>query len=233
VSRALSAAGYKVGVYTSPHLHHIGERLAVLPPHVSSGFDGALPPAAFDALVREHEATLRGDQDGEGSGGGVLSHFEAVTALAFRHFADAGVDIAVVETGLGGTTDATNVIEAEQLQVATITPIGLEHVDALGGTLRSIAAAKAGIMKAGVPVVLAAQPPGSDDPDSDVAGMLSAAAGRLGCAVTHACDAVAVTPRGYQLAADGQVSLGVGAGVEEGVDQGRSVRLVAQQAVGK
>jgi folylpolyglutamate synthase/dihydropteroate synthase len=85
------------------------------------------------------------------------SHFEVVTAMAFQHFVDEGVDIAVIETGLGGATDATNVFGPQQMQAAVLTAVGLDHVDALGGSLESIAAAKAGIMKPGVPVVVGPQ----------------------------------------------------------------------------
>jgi hypothetical protein len=77
--------------------------------------------------------------------------------MAFQHFVDEGVDIAVIETGLGGATDATNVFGPQQMQAAVLTAVGLDHVDALGGSLESIAAAKAGIMKPGVPVVVGPQ----------------------------------------------------------------------------
>ncbi|GLI69157.1 hypothetical protein VaNZ11_013725 [Volvox africanus] len=80
-----------------------------------------------------------------------------MTALAFRYFADCSVDLAVVETGLGGITDATNVFQPANLQTAVITALGLEHVEALGGSLQSIAAAKAGILRPGRPLVLGRQ----------------------------------------------------------------------------
>jgi dihydrofolate synthase/folylpolyglutamate synthase len=85
-----------------------------------------------------------------------LSFFEIVTALAYSIFADAPVDVAVVEVGLGGTWDNTNVIDAE---VAVVTPIGLDHAQYLGDTVLRIAAEKAGIIKPGAVAVLAAQPP--------------------------------------------------------------------------
>jgi folylpolyglutamate synthase/dihydropteroate synthase len=85
------------------------------------------------------------------------SHFEVVTAMALQHFVNESVDIAVIETGLGGATDATNVFTPQQLQLAVLTAVGMDHVDALGGSLESIATAKAGIMKAGVPVVVGPQ----------------------------------------------------------------------------
>ncbi|KAG1674819.1 hypothetical protein FOA52_015206 [Chlamydomonas sp. UWO 241] len=195
ISQALRAAGHRVGVYTSPHLNHIGERVAVLEPGSRSA--GTLSLEAFESLARAHEGALRGAQSEEA---GALSHFEAVTALAFRHFADEAVDVAVVETGLGGLTDATNVIEPEQLQVAIITAIGLEHADALGGSLRSIAAAKAGIMKAGRPVVLALQP------HAEVEEILLQHAAALGCPVVRADEAVSVSHEGFELEGAGGVA---------------------------
>jgi folylpolyglutamate synthase/dihydropteroate synthase len=114
------------------------------------------------------------------------TYFEAVTAMAFKHFADAGVDVAVIETGLGGATDATNVIGPEQLQLAVITSLGMDHVQALGGSLASIAAAKAGIMKEGRPVVIAAQR------NNEQLEVLLRVAGEKGCPVVMTETAVQV-----------------------------------------
>ncbi|GAX75550.1 hypothetical protein CEUSTIGMA_g2993.t1 [Chlamydomonas eustigma] len=147
ISSVLRSAGYKVGVYMSPHMHHISER-------ISTDMWTHLRPESFEALVQNNSKTLEHVQQAEG---GALSHFEAVTGLAYRHFADEKVDIGVIETGLGGLTDATNVIDEQQLQLAVITSLGYEHVDALGGSIQSIAAAKAGILKRGRPVVLSRQ----------------------------------------------------------------------------
>lgn len=88
---------------------------------------------------------------------GLLTHFEVLTALAFTHFAREKVDVAVVETGLGGARDATNVISAEELAVAVIVGIGYEHLAALGGTLESIALAKSGIIKENRQVIVGPQ----------------------------------------------------------------------------
>ena len=87
-----------------------------------------------------------------------LTHFEILTALAYKHFAEEAVDVAVIETGLGGARDATNVLPAEGLRAAVLTAVGTDHAAALGGEIEHIAAAKAGIMKEGRPVVLARQP---------------------------------------------------------------------------
>ncbi|KAI8473874.1 MAG: FolC bifunctional protein [Monoraphidium minutum] len=165
----LRAAGLRVGVYTSPHMHTIRERIqapaAAAPAGANSSNGGggatddtrgaAAPPiiserdfASLAAAARAAAAALPAPP----------SHFEAVTAMALAHFADARADIAVIETGMGGATDATNVAPAGKLAAAVITAIGWDHVDALGGSLESISAAKAGILRPGRPAVIAAQP---------------------------------------------------------------------------
>ena len=130
------------------------------------------------------------------------SYFEAVTAMAIKHFADAGADIAVIETGLGGATDATNVIEADQLQLAVITSLGLDHVQALGGSSESIAAAKAGIMKRGRPVVVAAQR------NAEQQKVLLEVAREKGCPVVMAESAVQVKKLEGGYSWGGRVGLG-------------------------
>ncbi len=140
MAAALQAAGYRVGLYTSPHLEDFAERIQVdgMPiPHQD------LPPVV--AELRPMAARIPG-----------LTTFELTTAAAFLYFARQGVDVAVVEVGLGGRLDATNVL---QPLVSVITPISYDHTAILGRTLAAIAAEKAGIIKEGVPVVLAPQPP--------------------------------------------------------------------------
>eukprot|EP00197_Chlamydomonas_leiostraca_P007836 CAMPEP_0202859516 /NCGR_PEP_ID=MMETSP1391-20130828/1591_1 /ASSEMBLY_ACC=CAM_ASM_000867 /TAXON_ID=1034604 /ORGANISM="Chlamydomonas leiostraca, Strain SAG 11-49" /LENGTH=555 /DNA_ID=CAMNT_0049538551 /DNA_START=219 /DNA_END=1883 /DNA_ORIENTATION=+ len=180
ISSVLRAAGYKVGTYTSPHLHHIGERMAV------NGC--ALPPADFTALVAAHEGAIRVRVAAEG---GALSHFEVTTALAFKHFADSGVCVGVIETGMGGTYDATNVFSADNLGAAVITSLGYEHVEALGGSLASIAAAKAGIMRPGRPVVVSRQVHEAS------AAVLQGAARDKGCELVQAAQQVVAQHEGY------------------------------------
>jgi len=136
----LQAAGYRTGLYTSPHLHSFRERIQV---------NSALIPADEFAVLTETIQPLAA-QDKE------LTTFEVATALAFQYFAQAGVDVAVVEVGLGGRLDATNVVSP---LVSVITTIGHDHMHILGHTLAEIAAEKAGIIKAGVPVVIAPQEP--------------------------------------------------------------------------
>ncbi|MBI3322578.1 MAG: bifunctional folylpolyglutamate synthase/dihydrofolate synthase [Candidatus Omnitrophica bacterium] len=141
-----SAAGLRVGLYTSPHLHSFRERIRV---------DGV--PIGEEELARTvsevRDAILR---DSGSSAARELTYFEVTTACAFLYFARAGVDAAVAEVGLGGRLDATNVMAPE---VTAITPVSLDHTAQLGGTLEAIAAEKAGILKRGVPVVMAPQAP--------------------------------------------------------------------------
>jgi dihydrofolate synthase/folylpolyglutamate synthase len=149
VERALRATGRRTGRYTSPHLVSITERIAI---------DGVpLDDAGFDAVaahVLEVEAACRAD-------GRLAAHatfFEVTTAMALEAFRRAGVDIAVLEVGLGGRFDATNVVSP----VATaIVSIDIDHTKQLGSTRAAIAAEKAGIARAGVPLVageMAAEP---------------------------------------------------------------------------
>jgi dihydrofolate synthase/folylpolyglutamate synthase len=141
----LRAFGLRTGRYTSPHLASVTERIVV---------DGApVSDVAFVQGFRELEPYL---EVIDGRFDTPLSFFEIVTALAFSIFADAPIEVAVVEVGLGGAWDNTNVIDGE---VAVITPIGLDHTQYLGDTVVRIAAEKAGIIKPGAVAVLAAQPP--------------------------------------------------------------------------
>lgn len=135
LAAALQAAGYRTGLFTSPHLHRFSERIKV---------DGE-EIAATD-LARIIERALALDPE--------LTFFEACTAAAFAYFAEARVDIAVVETGLGGRLDATNVIRP---LVSVVTAIGRDHMSVLGEDIEQIAREKAGIIKLKTPVVVATQ----------------------------------------------------------------------------
>ena len=147
LSSILHHSGYRVGTYTSPHVTSLTERIAV----------GGMPisAAALDALVARHAAEAEAAQAEEG---GALSHFEVLTALALAHFRAEGVEVAVVEAGLGGARDATNVFPAAGQLASVVTAVGGDHAAALGGTLESIAAAKAGVMRARRPAVIGRQP---------------------------------------------------------------------------
>jgi dihydrofolate synthase/folylpolyglutamate synthase len=146
----LSAAGYRTGLYTSPHLRSFTERIQV---------DGTPIGEPEVAALTGRLAAVAGRHFAAGTGPpppGCLSHptfFELTTAMAFLHFAARNVGAAVVEVGLGGRLDATNVVVPE---VAAITNVTLEHEAYLGRTVAEIAAEKAGIVKPGVPVVTAA-----------------------------------------------------------------------------
>ncbi|CAK9275710.1 unnamed protein product [Sphagnum jensenii] len=148
ISNILRSAGLSVGTYTSPHLTSIRERITA----------GKTGDPISDEMLLELFSNLRANLDKAiAAEPGTLTHFEVLTALAFSHFAREKVDLAVVETGLGGARDATNVISAKGLAAAVIVGIGTEHLAALGGSLESIALAKSGIIKDGRPVVVGQQ----------------------------------------------------------------------------
>lgn len=142
---ALRAAGLRVGLYTSPHLREFRERIRVLTPDDP---DGRIPEAAFVTCMDRVRPLVEQTPD--------ITWFEIVTAIAFLHFADSALDVAVVEVGLGGRLDATNVLTPE---VAVITSLSLDHTQLLGDTLAQIAYEKGGIIKPNVPVVVAQQRP--------------------------------------------------------------------------
>lgn len=136
----LQAGGYRVGLYTSPHLHEFTERIQVNFEPVSK--------SKFVELVEAIKPFVERVPD--------LTSYEIQTALAFWHFAREGVDAGVIEVGMGGRLDSTNVVEP---MVSVITSISLDHTSVLGNTLAEIAAEKGGIIKPGVPVVSAQQAP--------------------------------------------------------------------------
>jgi dihydrofolate synthase/folylpolyglutamate synthase len=140
-----AAAGWRTGLYTSPHLVKLGERVQV--------DRRILTEAEIVAYTRELLPVA--EQVSRGSPEDHPSFFEFMTAMAFLQFARKRCDIAIIETGLGGRLDATNVVEPE---VAVITSIGLDHCEMLGDTLEKIAAEKAGIIKPGKPVVIGRLP---------------------------------------------------------------------------
>ncbi|WP_169849552.1 bifunctional folylpolyglutamate synthase/dihydrofolate synthase [Corallococcus exiguus] len=142
VARALEAAGHRVGLYTSPHLVRVNERIRV------SGED--IPDAVFGQRileVLERYPSALSDP---------MTYFEFGTVVALWHFSRERVDVAVLETGLGGRLDATT---AANPVVTCVTPVSFDHMEYLGHTLGEIAWEKAGIFKFGVPVVLSRQEP--------------------------------------------------------------------------
>jgi dihydrofolate synthase / folylpolyglutamate synthase len=141
----LMAAGYRVGLYTSPHLVSFTERIRIntVP----------IPEARVVGLAKQVREGYDRLNATERSGPVSPTFFEVTTAIAFTYFAEEGVDIAVIEVGMGGRLDSTNVITPV---VSVITNIDLEHTEFLGNTLEQIAAEKAGIIKPGVPVITGA-----------------------------------------------------------------------------
>ncbi|MGI6149007.1 MAG: bifunctional folylpolyglutamate synthase/dihydrofolate synthase [Limnochordia bacterium] len=145
LASSLAAAGYKVGRFTSPHLVSYRERIAINGVPIDDE-DLSTLGAAVDEACRAVEESYPDL--------GAVTEFEYATALAFCYFQRAGVDVVVLETGLGGRLDATNVVTPD---LCVITPIGYDHMDRLGYSLKEIAWEKAGIIKPGVPVVVAYQ----------------------------------------------------------------------------
>jgi dihydrofolate synthase/folylpolyglutamate synthase len=139
----LRAHGLTTGFYTSPHLHTVRERINV----------GGLP-VSEDDFVRTYEQVAPAAAAIDAANANPLTYFDLTTTLAFQKFAAAGLDAAVVEVGLGGTADSTNVLHAG---VCAITPIGLDHTEHLGRTLAEVAGNKAGIIHPGAVVICGRQ----------------------------------------------------------------------------
>jgi dihydrofolate synthase/folylpolyglutamate synthase len=181
----LRARGLRTGLFTSPHLSSIRERICVdgEPLSAERFADAYAEVLPYLALVDESQPAS-------------LSFFEVLTAMAFSVFADAPVDVAVIEVGVGGTWDCTNVADGA---VAVITPISIDHVRYLGNTVTAIATDKAGIIKPGAVAVLAQQP-------LDAAEVLLRRVAEVGATVAREGLEFGVTSR--ELAVGGQL-LGV------------------------
>ncbi|PKQ30774.1 MAG: dihydrofolate synthase [Actinobacteria bacterium HGW-Actinobacteria-2] len=147
IDALLRHLGLRVGRFSSPHLVHLTERICI---------DGEpIADEVFDELVAQVSPMID-LVDAQAIDGISMTFFEVMTGLAYAAFADAPVDVAVVEVGMGGEWDATNIVDAE---VAVVAPIDLDHTALLGDTIAEIATEKAGIIKAGSRAVLAAQTP--------------------------------------------------------------------------
>ncbi|MDX1419513.1 MAG: Mur ligase family protein [Rubricoccaceae bacterium] len=182
VAAIATASGRRVGLHTSPHLWDFAERLRL---------DGRpAPPAWIAEAVARHRAAFDRIEP---------SFFEASVALAFRYFADEAVDLAVVEVGLGGRLDATNVLPAASVAACGITTIGLDHTDLLGDTLPEIAREKAGIAKRGVPLLTSAEGPGVLDAIGATAGAAGAPVERVRETVALSTDATDAEGLGLRL----------------------------------
>jgi len=168
IAAALQAAGLRVGTYTSPHLLSYCERIAINGTSISE--------LDFSQYLHRVMGVATAEQSSE---------FEILTMMAFLYFSETPLDVVILETGLGGRLDATNIVTPV---ISVLTPIGLDHQDILGPDLRSIAIEKAGIIKPGVPAFSARQHP-------DVAAVLPE------CIWIDPWDTL---PEGYRLNADYQ-----------------------------
>ena len=183
IQSVLTTAGLRTGLFTSPHLVRLEERVTV---------DGELIPEAslvrFAERLRPYTEQAREERPGDSP-----TFFELVTAMGFMHFAESAVDCAVVEVGMGGRLDSTNVVLPE---VSVITRIDLDHTDRLGTTLDRIAFEKGGIIKPRVPVVVAPQEPLAEE-------TLKAIALERGAPMTCLGDKGAIKNACTSLAGDG------------------------------
>ncbi len=189
IESALRAAGQHTGLFTSPHLAEPTERIRIAGQPVTA-------EQFADAFATVHSASE--ELLSEGTIDLHPTYFETVTAMAFLLFRDLGTERIVLEVGLGGRLDATNVVEPE---LCVITPIDFDHEQFLGNTIEAIAGEKAGILKPGVPAVFAKQRPEAER-------VLVEYAVRLGCAYSRTVDAqvtdVHVDARGSRFAVNGR-----------------------------
>jgi len=186
VESLVRAHGLRTGLFTSPHLTSVTERIQVEgTPLSATQFMAAYRRAAPCIEATDREFAQAGEQR--------LSFFEVLTLLAFVAFAEAPVDVAVIEVGMGGQWDATNVADGE---VAVVTPIDLDHMEWLGNTTAKIARTKAGIIKPGATAVISQQP-------ADAATALAQRASEVGACLVR--EGVELELISRKLTADGQV----------------------------
>ncbi len=172
IAAALTASGLRIGLHVKPHLHAMTERasidgVAISRERFAQLLDEMMP--ALDRVVEEH---------------GRPTYYETLLALAFAYFAREAVDAAVIEVGIGGRLDGTNVLVPE---VSVITSVGYDHTEVLGDTIEAIAAEKAGIAKAGVPLVLGVERPEALD-------AIEAHARKVGAPVRRVDDVTELAP---------------------------------------
>lgn len=192
IASVLTQAGYRTGLYTSPHLIRYEERFVV---------DGVQPePQAVVDLVnriRPHVAAM--DRLPTKM---YPTYFEITTALAWMHFVDCGVQLAVLETGLGGRLDSTNLCRP---LVTIITNISRDHTQLLGSTVREIAGEKAGIIKDGVPVISGVRHPDAVDVVRTVSQSHHAPLWLAGSEISYRCETTTSTEKRWQVAVPGTV----------------------------
>lgn len=191
IDSLLTAMGLRVGRFTSPHLQWVTERISV---------DGEpISDERYVATYRDIAPYIdMVDQGSAASGGPALSKFEVLTAMAFAAFADTPVDVAVIEVGIGGTWDCTNIADAD---IAVICSIGLDHMDYLGPDIASIASNKAGIIKQGATVIIGEQQPEAMRVVVQRAVEMDATVARFNSEFSITADALAVG--GHQLVLQG------------------------------
>ena len=217
LAAVLREAGVNTGTYKSPHVKSTNERIVCGPfletkrtRRGASGDDtekarlsagGALDAATAETTraFAARESSSRATRDATDDGG--LSYFEALTAFAFRAFKQNRVECAVVEVGVGGSVDATNVVPDAFTAASVLTALGDDHLEALGGSLGAVAAAKAGIARARRPVFVGAQP--SIEHEALLLSNVYAAGARL---VDEGDVAVKAVPRGVEASGGGSVA---------------------------
>ena len=178
LSSVLEKAGYRVGLYTSPFIVRFNERMQICGEQIA---DGEL--AEITAYVRPFAESMEDSP----------TEFELITAIAFVYFARHACDFVVLEAGMGGRLDSTNIIEAENTAVSVITGIAMDHTAFLGDTAEKIAAEKAGIIKKGVPIVFGgAHTPVGAKEDCEVdpkacAAVIAAKAREMGAPYAESC----------------------------------------------
>jgi dihydrofolate synthase/folylpolyglutamate synthase len=194
IDALLHGFGLRTGRYTSPHLESVTDRIAL----DGRPLDGERFAAAYDDVAPYIELV-------DGRHADRMTFFEVLTAMAFATFADAPVDVGVIEVGLGGRWDATNLIDAP---VAVVTPIGLDHVGILGETVEAIAAEKAGVVHAGAALVTAPQPEGAER-------VLASRAREVGATVLRAGVDFGVSARSVAVGGQLVTLEGLGGGYDE------------------
>jgi dihydrofolate synthase / folylpolyglutamate synthase len=172
LAAVLQEAGYKTGLYTSPHLKSFTERVRVNGAELSQQY--------LIDFVENYKSLFEEVQP---------SFFEMTVALAFKYFADENIDVAVIEVGLGGRLDSTNIITPE---ASLITNIGFDHQNLLGNTLQEIAGEKAGVIKPGVPATISLKQP-------DIENVFREKAAAVNAPLYFATDNYSVEPKNYTL----------------------------------
>jgi dihydrofolate synthase/folylpolyglutamate synthase len=225
MAAAFAAAGYAAGTFTSPHLRSVRERVAV--------GDEMISREDFGRLVGDVKAAMTG-----GEAANFRTYFETLLATALLYFRERRVDVAIIEAGLGGRLDATNVVKPAAVALTTL---DLDHTQILGDTVEKIAAEKAGVFKAGVPVASAPQ-------EEAAAGVVRDVARGVGASISFVGEDVYFSPNGdgtfdyrgprYELAAvkvamagaAQRVNAAVALAALETLDEAGAVRVGAEAA---